>query len=119
MKLPTRILSWVVTAPLALLVILFAVSNLDKVTLHLWPFPFDMTIWIWALTLIELFVGFLLGAIVTWIGDRHRRREARMLGRRVAELERLLETSRRQAAELEHKLGEVRAPPPLPATGTR
>jgi uncharacterized integral membrane protein len=99
-KLPTRILSWIVTAPLALLVILFAVSNLDKVTLHLWPLPFDMTIWIWALTLIELFVGFLLGAIVTWIADRRRRRETRILNRRVAELEQALEAAQRRAADM-------------------
>ncbi len=101
MKLPTRLLSWVVTAPIALLVILFAVSNLDKVTLHLWPLPFDMTIWIWALTLIELFVGFLLGAIVTWIADRRRRRETRLLSRRVAELEQQLAIAKRQPVGLE------------------
>lgn len=119
MKQSTRILSWIVTAPIAVLVVLFAVSNLDKVTLHLWPLPFDMTIWIWALTLIELFVGFLLGAIVTWIGDRRRRREARALSRRVTELEQLLAGARRQAAELEHRLGELRAPPPLPAVSAQ
>ncbi len=101
MKLPTRLLSWIVTAPIALLVILFAVSNLDKVTLHLWPFPFDMTIWIWALTLIDLFVGFLLGAIVTWIADRRRRRETRLLNRRVAELEQQLAIAKRQPLGLE------------------
>jgi uncharacterized integral membrane protein len=100
-KLPTRLLSWIVTAPIALLVILFAVSNLDKVTLHLWPFPFDMTIWIWALTLIDLFVGFLLGAIVTWIADRRRRRETRLLNRRVAELEQQLAIAKRQPLGLE------------------
>jgi uncharacterized integral membrane protein len=100
-KLPTRLLSWIVTAPIALLVILFAVSNLDKVTLHLWPLPFDMTIWIWALTLIELFVGFLLGAIVTWIADRRRRRETRLLSRRVTELEQQLAIAKRQPVGLE------------------
>ena len=119
MKQSTRILSWIVTAPIAVLVVVFVVSNLQTVTLHLWPLPFDMTIWIWALTLIELFVGFLLGSIVTWIGDRRRRREARMLARRVTELEQLLATARRQAAELEHRLGALRAPPPLPATPTQ
>ncbi len=116
MKLSARILSWIVTAPIALLVVLFAVSNLDKVTLHLWPLPFDMTIWIWALTLILLFVGFILGAIVTWIGDRRRRRESRLLARRVGELERSLTTVRQQNVDLETKLGELRRPPPLPAT---
>lgn len=87
MKQSVRILSWIVTAPIIVLVILFAVSNLDPVTLRLRPFPLDMTIPIWALTLIVLFVGFVLGAIVTWIGDRKRRRDARLLSRRVAELE--------------------------------
>ena len=114
MKPSTRILSWIVTAPIAIVVVSFVVSNLDQVTLHLWPLPFDITIWIWALTLIELFVGFLLGAIVTWIGDRKRRRETRALARRVSELEQLLASARRQAAELEHRLAELRPPPPVP-----
>ena len=116
MNRSTRILSWIVTAPIAIVVVLFVVSNLDKVTLHLWPLPFDITIWIWALTLIELFVGFLLGAIVTWIGDRRRRREARLLARRVVELEQLVAQSKRQAADLERKVAELQPPPPLPAT---
>jgi uncharacterized integral membrane protein len=90
MRQSVRILSLVITAPITVLVVLFAVSNLDEVTLRLRPFPFDMTIRIWALTLIELFVGFLLGAIVTWIADRKRRREARVLARRVTELEQAL-----------------------------
>ena len=92
----SRILSWIVTAPIALLVVDFAVSNLDRVTLHIWPLPFDLTIIIPLLTLIVLFVGFVLGAIVTWIGDRRRRRETRMLVKQVAELQRALELAERK-----------------------
>jgi uncharacterized integral membrane protein len=99
MKQSARILSLIVTAPITVLVVLFAVSNLDPVTLRLRPFPYDMTIPIWALTLIVLFVGFILGAIVTWIGDRRRRREARLLARRVSELEQSLAIARAQGAE--------------------
>ncbi len=99
MKQSARILSWIVTAPIAVLVLLFAVSNLDSVTLRLKPFPFDMTLPIWALTLIVLFVGFILGAIVTWIGDRKRRREGRLMARRVIELEQSLAVARAQTAE--------------------
>jgi uncharacterized integral membrane protein len=99
MKQSARIVSLIVTAPITVLVVLFAVSNLDPVTLRLRPFPFDMTIPIWALTLIVLFVGFILGAIVTWIGDRRRRREARLMARRVIELEQALAAVRGQAAE--------------------
>jgi uncharacterized integral membrane protein len=99
MKQSARILSLIVTAPITVLVVLFAVSNLDPVTLRLRPFPFDMTIPIWALTLIVLFVGFVLGAIVTWIGDRKRRREGRLMARRVIELEQSLAVARAQTAE--------------------
>ena len=103
MRQSVRILSWIVAAPIVILVVMFAVSNLDPITLRLRPFPDELTLPIWLLTLIQLFVGFLLGAIVTWIGDRHRRRENRLLNRRTAELEQSL-------AEAERKLGEARAP---------
>jgi uncharacterized integral membrane protein len=112
MKQSTRIVSWIVTAPIVIAVVLFAVSNLDEITLHLRPFPFDLTIRIWALTLIELFVGFLLGAIVTWIGDRRRRRDARLLAKRVVTLEQSLAAARARTAELEGKIGA-----PLPLSG--
>jgi putative membrane protein len=110
-----RILSWIVTAPIVVVVILFAVSNLDQVTLRLRPFPFEMTMPIWAFTLVELFVGFILGAIVTWIGDRRRRRDARTAVRRAGELEQALGLAKQQAADLEKKLGELRGQAPLAA----
>jgi lipopolysaccharide assembly protein A len=99
MKQSARILSLVVTVPITVLVVLFAVSNLDPVTLRLRPFPFDMTMPIWAFALIVLFVGFILGAIVTWIGDRKRRRETKLLARKVGELEQALAATRLPAVE--------------------
>ena len=117
MKQSTRIVSWIVTAPIVILVVLFAVSNLDDVTLHLRPFPFDLTIRIWALTLIELFVGFLLGAIVTWIGDRKRRRDARLLARKVTSLEQSLADARGEITELRGRQVDPRAPSVAHAAG--
>jgi|SRR6185437_1759279 len=102
MRQSVRILSWIVAAPIVILVVLFAVSNLDSITLRLKPFPFEWSPPIWLLTLIQLFVGFLLGAIVTWICDRPRRRQSRLLSRRTAELEQSL-------AEAEKKLAAARA----------
>jgi uncharacterized integral membrane protein len=109
MRQSVRILSWIVAAPIVILVLWFALSNLDAITLKLWPLPFDLTIPIAFLTLIQLFIGFLLGAIVTWIGDRHRRRETRLLNRRTAELEQSLAAAQKQAGELEAKLAEAKA----------
>jgi uncharacterized integral membrane protein len=113
MKQSTRIVSWIVTAPIAFLVIWFSASNLDWVTLHLWPLPYDMPVRIWLLTLIDLFVGFLLGAIVTWIGDRARRRDARLLARKVTALEQSLAVARGQTAELERRLADSRTGLPM------
>ncbi len=115
MRQSVRILSWIVAAPIVILVVMFAVSNLDPITLRLRPFPEELTMPIWLMTLIQLFVGFLLGAIVTWIGDRRRRRETRLLNRRTAELEQLLATAEKRAAQAEQKLAETRAQPTLPA----
>ncbi len=115
MRQSARILSWIVTAPIVVLVVLFAVSNLDQVTLRLRPFPFEMTLPIWALTLAQLFVGFLLGAIVTFIGDRKRRREARIAVRRAGDLEQALAIAKEHAGDLEKKLGELRGQAPLTA----
>jgi len=111
MRQSVRIFSWIVAAPIVILVLWFAVSNLGPITLRLWPLPVDLTIPIAVLTLIQLFIGFLLGAIVTWIGDRHRRRQNRLLNRRNAELEQSLATARAQAAEAERKLAEMRSAP--------
>jgi uncharacterized integral membrane protein len=116
MRQSARILSWIVAAPIVILVLLFAVSNREPITLRLLPFPLDLTMPIWLLTLIVLFVGFLLGAIVTWIGDRRRRRETRLLIRRAAELEQSLAAAQKQAAEAEQKLAELRTPPALPVS---
>jgi uncharacterized integral membrane protein len=115
MKQSTRIITWVVTAPITIVVVWFSASNLDSVTLHLWPLPFDLQLQIWLLTLIELLVGILLGALVAWIGDRRRRRDSRLLVKRIGELEQALAASELQAAELQRKLGEFRAPPAIPA----
>jgi len=111
MRQSVRILSWIVAAPIVILVLWFAVSNLGPITLRLWPLPFDLTIPIAVLTLIQLFIGFLLGAIVTWIADRHRRRENRLLNRRNTELEQSLAATRKQATDAEKKLADTRPAP--------
>jgi uncharacterized integral membrane protein len=106
MNLSIRILTWIVTAPIVALVVLFSVSNLDQVPLHLWPLPFDLNIAIWLMSLIELFVGFLLGAIVTWMSDGRRRRNARMLARRVKDLEQQLAEARDRAGPFDRPAAE-------------
>jgi uncharacterized integral membrane protein len=109
MKISARPLLWILTAPIVVIVVLFAVSNLDSVTLHLFPLPYDLTVRLYLLTLITLFMGFVLGSIVTWVADRKRRRETRAQAKRLQELEHELTLAKLRAAEAERRLTEITA----------
>jgi lipopolysaccharide assembly protein A len=111
MKLSARPLLWILTAPIVIVVVLFAVSNRDAVTLHLFPLPYDLTVGLYLLTLITLFMGFVLGSIVTWVADRKRRRETRVQARRLQDLEHELTLTKLRAVEAEKRLVELAAAP--------
>lgn len=114
MTRPLRYLSWIVTVPLAVLVILFALSNRDPTVLRLWPLPFELEAPLFLPVLGALVVGFLAGGFVAWWSGRRVRRMARRqknrLNRLNAEAEALKareselaenETRKREAARLE------------------
>ena len=70
-------LRWLLIAPLLLVLVLFALSNMQPVAVGLWPF--DLT-WQTPLALAVLLVAalaFLLGAFVSWAAGGAARRRAR------------------------------------------
>ncbi len=79
---------WLVTAPIVLVLVVFAVANRDPITLNLWPLPVTLQTRVFIAVLLPLVVGFLMGEVSAWISGRHRRRQARHTARRVEELER-------------------------------
>lgn len=93
MKRPLRYLSWIVTVPLGIVVISFAVSNREWVDLALWPLPFGMPMPIFLAVLGPLAVGVIAGgSIAWWTGGKYRRlarRQSSKLKRLTAELETL------------------------------
>jgi len=89
-----KVVWWVVLALAALLVILFAASNKEAVSVGLWPLPQSIEIPLYLLVLVTLIVGFFIGQLVTWIGGWRWRREARRAHERIALLERELEAER-------------------------
>jgi len=92
-------LSWIVTLPVTLLVVVFAVANREEVVLSFWPLPWAPPLPIWLIVLGGLLVGFLLGATVAWLSGGPRRQRARQTAERARELARqLAELQRRQAA---------------------
>ncbi len=85
-----KLVHWLVTLPLALLLVVFAVSNRESVMVTLWPLPVVLDAPLYLVVLLILLIGFLIGQLVAWINGRHWRREARRRARRIESLEREL-----------------------------
>jgi len=105
-----RYLSLILTIPVAVLAVLFAVSNRGIVTFSLWPTPFTVDAPIYLATLLFLAVGFVLGGVITWLGQGRHRRRGRVMADRAAILERDLKDAQVRAAAAEKRLAELNKP---------
>ena len=93
-----KLIHWLVTLPLAVIIVLFAVSNRDGVIVTFWPIPLAIEAPLYLVVLLALLVGFLVGELVAWINGRRWRREARFRARRIEALERELAATQAQLA---------------------
>ncbi len=98
-----RAFYWLFVIPLFAIVIVFAVTNHDSIKLSVWPVltervPFP----VYGIALIGLFIGFLLGGLVSWIQNGRSRR-------RLRELQRQLEADQREIAILRDRLASSEA----------
>jgi lipopolysaccharide assembly protein A len=93
-----RHLHWLVTGPVILILVVFAVSNRETVTVTLWPLPFSLEAALYLIVLLAALVGFLIGEFVAWVNGRSWRRDARTKARRIEALERELAATQAQLA---------------------
>lgn len=77
----------IVTIPLAIVLIVFAVANGQEATVSLWPLHILVSLPVFLLTLGSFALGLLVGAILFWIPLTHWRTRARRREKRVVELE--------------------------------
>ncbi len=105
-----RFIALIITVPIAVAAVLFAISNRGVVTLSLWPLPFTLDAPVYLATLVALAVGFLAGGIVAWNAQRRYRRRARRSTDRVSYLERELKETQARAAAAEKRLAEQTRP---------
>jgi lipopolysaccharide assembly protein A len=89
-----KFLWWLILALVALVLVLFAVSNREAVSVALWPLPATLDWPLYVVVLGTLVIGFFAGQFVTWVGGWRWRREARRSRDRIARLERELEAAR-------------------------
>jgi putative membrane protein len=102
-----RYLSWIITIPIALVIVSFAVSNRDPVDLALWPLPFEITVPLYVAVLTALVLGFLAGGLVAWGAGHNYRAAARARGRKASQLERDLSYEREQRTVAERRVAEA------------
>jgi uncharacterized integral membrane protein len=99
-----KILSWLVGLPLAVIVLLFALSNRQGVTVGLWPFEDGIALPLYLIALLPLLAGFLAGVLLAGLKGLKHRRLARAQTRRAADLERQLAAERASSAAAEAPL---------------
>lgn len=106
-----KLFYWLLVAVLSLIIIVFAVNNREPVELDLWlyqtpPLP------LFIVALLGIFVGFLFGGLVAWVGAGRSRTKARNLQRRHEADEREKAILRRKIEKME--AAEKQATIPLP-----
>ncbi len=88
-----RRLSWIVSLPLLVVAVVFAVTNRHAVPVRLWPLQLELELPLYLLVLVALALGLLAGMLIGWLsagGARRRARAARAKADALAqELERL------------------------------
>jgi putative membrane protein len=94
----------VIVLPLLLLLILFALSNREPVSLGLWPTDYTLRLPLSLAVLGAMAFAFLAGGLLVWISELAQRRRARQAEHAV----RLLEA---QVRELKARLPQTEAPP--------
>lgn len=106
-----RRLSWIVTIPITLLVVSFALSNRETAELGLWPFDVTVSTPLFVAVLLPFLLGMALGGFVSWALSVPARRQARVRAGRVRALE--AEAARLRAKlEAEKPAAESSASPP-------
>lgn len=114
-----RIISWIVMIPFAIVVIIFSASNLELVTVNLWPMPHELTVPMFTMILTVFIVGFLMGGIVAWLSAGKSRQAARQQRFRADKAERELRSLSNKLDNRNRDAQEDTTPATVPVPITR
>jgi len=78
-----KIFSWIVVLPIAIIVVLFSVSNRDSFGFTLWPLPFVVELPVFIVVLLSALLGVIWGGLVAWLSAGKSRRQARINARQL------------------------------------
>ncbi|HXQ42181.1 MAG TPA: LapA family protein [Candidatus Udaeobacter sp.] len=96
-----RRLSFIISLPLFVVLVVFAVDNRGALALSFWPLPWAFTLPVFVALFLALLIGFLAGAVAAWLSGGRTRRRLRDLGETArAQGHQIAEQERRNAASL-------------------
>ena len=99
-RLFSGLISLLILLPLAILAVLFTISNRDMVAVAFWPLPGSIDVPLYLMALPGLPVGFIVGGVMVWTGKRMLRVRAERAERRSDDLQRELSVMRIREEEL-------------------
>lgn len=82
-----HIIAWLIGLPLAVAIVLFALSNRGTVTLGFWPFEPTVTVSLYVAVLVPLLIGVAFGWLIGLPRAMRNGSRSRAQSRRIAELE--------------------------------
>jgi len=77
MDWPMRLIVRILVLAVALVAVLFALSNREPVELSVWPLPFEVRLPLFLALIGALTLGVMIGAALVWLGQARHRRRAR------------------------------------------
>ena len=107
-----KLFYWLLAMPLAVVTVLFAVSNMVVVDIRLWPLPGQQPVWLFIVGLVPLVVGFLAGGTVSWLGAGRTRGRARAAERAVRARDLEIEDLRARIKNAERQAAARKTDPP-------
>ncbi len=76
-----------ITLPLLIIVVLFAVVNSDPVPVSFWPLPYVIQLPLSAVGFVMFFLGVISGGLAVWLGGVRKRRRERLRAAEAAGLD--------------------------------
>lgn len=73
-----KLLSFIITLPIAIVAIIFAVMNRDNVTIDLLGIGYEVTAPTFVIVLLPFVLGFIFGGVMSWITHGRYRKETRL-----------------------------------------
>ncbi len=92
-----KYLTWIITLPLTVAVVAFAIANFSNITIDLWPLELSLDLPLSLVVLVTFVAGVVVGGASAWLSGGKARSRARQRGYEVDSLKRENETLQRKA----------------------